>query len=144
MARPRRWLLRLCVLAAVVALAALLYDWSQTVSPRPAVQALVAAVDEARLRAHVERIAGFGPHPACETDATEAVLAWLEGELRGLGYEPRRETFDAVASRYELRDGKVVLAATIQGQQHNLIAERRGSDAEAPALEVGAHYDSVW
>jgi len=141
--RPRRWLVRLCALAAAVAVASLVYDWSQTVSPRPAVAALVATVDEARLRAHVARIAGFGPHPAGEPAATAAVLAWLEGELRGLGLEPRRETFDAVAMHREVRDG-APFVTPVQGTQHNVIVEHRGSDAEAPALEVGAHYDSVY
>jgi hypothetical protein len=143
MSRLRRWLVRLCVLAAAIALGALVYDWSQSVSPRPEVQALVATVDEARLRAHVERIAGFGPHPASEPATTAAVLAWLEGELRALGYEPGRETFDAVAMHREVRNG-APFVTPVQGTQHNLIVEHRGSDAGVPVLEVGAHYDSVW
>jgi aminopeptidase YwaD len=144
MARFRRWLVRTAVGAIVIALACFAYDWSQSVSPRPGVQALVATVDPQKLRAHVERIAGFGPHPEVDRKATAAVLAWLEGELRGLGLEPRRESFDAVASEYELRNGVPVLVETITGLPHcNLIVEKRGSDADSPALEVGAHYDSV-
>lgn len=141
----RRWLLRGTLLAIAVALGAFVYDWTQAVSPRPAVQALVAGIDADRLRAHTERIAAFGPHPECNTQATASVLAWLEGELTGLGYEPRREPFDAPT---------LVVTRTVDGKgfnrsfgvdrtHHNLLAEKRGRDPTAPPLEVGAHYDSV-
>jgi hypothetical protein len=153
MPRLRRWLLRLCALALAITIAALVYDWSQTVSPQTAVQALVATVDEAKLRAHVERIAGFGPHPE-SSRATAEILGWLEEELRVLGYEARRETFDApmgvFGPGWDRQDSGMVrlptgqVLRTVPGTHHNLLAERRGRDAQAPVLEVGAHYDSVW
>jgi hypothetical protein len=146
MKRLGRWLRRLLVLAAVVTAACLIYDWTLQVTPRKGVQAAIGEVDAGRLRAHVERIAGFGPHPEGNAVATAAVLKWLEGELGTLGYEVQREPFDAPTLIMEaLPEGKGFAQRVEMGRRHhNLIVEKHGSEAGLPVLEVGAHYDSVW
>src|SRR5690242_7186307 len=123
MKRLFRWLRRLLVLAAAVVAACLVYDWSQKVSPRAGVQAAIAGVDAGRLRAHVERIAGFGPHPEGNAAATAAVLKWLESELGQMGYEVQRETFDAPTLILEPEpDGKGLVQRVEMGRKHqNLI-----------------------
>lgn len=144
MQRLGRWLRRLAVLLLALLLASFAYDWSQSVTPRDAVRDRIQTVDGERLRAHVERIAGFGPHPEGDAKATAAVKDWLQGELEGLGYAVVREPFDALTIVYTpLGDGGFQTGAEQGRKHHNLLAEKRGSDAASAPLEVCAHYDSV-
>lgn len=144
MPRLRRWLLRLAVLVVTATLVSLVYDWSQSVTTQSGIRDRIAAVDIARLRAHVARISGVGPHPEGNADATAAVQHWLQAELEGLGYSVVREPFDALTIVYEpTKDGGYNQMAVQGRKHHNLLVEKRGSDPQGPPLEVAAHYDSV-
>ncbi|HEX6813650.1 MAG TPA: M20/M25/M40 family metallo-hydrolase [Planctomycetota bacterium] len=119
------------------------------ITPHADVQALVAAVSEAKLIAHVEALCAIGPRPEYDRRATAATLDLLETELRSYGYEPRREPFDALMQEWKeatAEDGTRIRVLTArQGvKHHNLIAEKRGQGPQAATVcELGAHFDSV-
>jgi Zn-dependent M28 family amino/carboxypeptidase len=83
-----------------------------------------------RLKAHVRMIGGtIGERNVWKYDKLEAAAAYIEGELKKLGYDPGRQPYEA--------GGKTV---------RNIDATLPGSGSGAPANEivvVGAHYDSV-
>src|SRR2546426_12632779 len=84
-----------------------------------------AQIDRARLRAHVQRLAG-APRPA-GTAAHRKAAEFIERELVALGLAVRRDAFSGQG-----------YAGT------NLVAEPPGSDAaDKPLFVLGAHYDSV-
>lgn len=130
---------------AVLATAALATACS--ISPDPAITALVAAVDEARLVQHVQSLCALSPRPAGDVPATEAALSYLERQLAAYGYPTAREPFTAVASSWQRRtdaDGNTVFVQSgASGLRHNLIAEKRGATDGAPVVELGAHFDTV-
>jgi Zn-dependent M28 family amino/carboxypeptidase len=79
-----------------------------------------------RLRRHVTSIASE-PHNVAHYSALEKSAAYIEGELKTLGYAP-------VAQVYDIGDKAV----------RNLAVEIAppGADASTPSIVVGAHYDS--
>ena len=79
-----------------------------------------------RLRRHVTAIASE-PHNIVHYDALEKSAAYIEAELKALGYEPVSQAYDV--------NGKSV---------RNISVEIAPPDAGAatPSLVVGAHYDS--
>lgn len=82
------------------------------------------------LARHVRALAGgIGPRNLSTPDSLERSLLYLESELRAMGFEPRRESYQA--------RGETV---------SNLIAETFSSGplaAETGLIVIGAHYDSV-
>jgi hypothetical protein len=119
------------------------------IAPRADFQALVAAVSQARLEAHLHALCALGPRPESNRAATEATLAYLETELKSYGYEPRREPFDAIMQEWRettAADGTKTLRMTSRRgvKHHNLIVDKLGQGADAATVcELGAHYDSV-
>ncbi len=79
-----------------------------------------------RLRRHVTAIASE-PHNIVHYDALEKSAAYIETELKALGYEPVSQAYDV--------DGKKVRNISIE------IAPPDAGPA-TPSLVVGAHYDS--
>jgi peptidase M28-like protein len=61
---------------------------------RPEVAALVAQVDEGRLREHVEALGRIGPRPRGEEAATRETVAYLTRTLSAMGYRVREEPFE--------------------------------------------------
>lgn len=88
--------------------------------PLTPTQAQVAA----RLRAHVEAIAGE-PHNLGHPEALERAARYIESTLSGMGYAVRRQPFD-------------------DGQVRNIEVEIEPAAVGAPTLVVGAHYDSAY
>jgi hypothetical protein len=80
-----------------------------------------------RLRDHVVAIASE-PHNVAHYAALEKSAAYIEGELKGLGYAPQSQV-------YALGDKPV----------RNIAVELSppGATAATPSLVIGAHYDSV-
>ena len=85
------------------------------------------AVLSARLRRHVERLAGsIGERHVWRPAALRAAAAYIRGELEALGCE-------VVAQRYRVAELDC----------DNLEAELPGEAARAEIIVVGAHYDTV-
>jgi hypothetical protein len=85
----------------------------------------------ARLREDVTTLAvDIGPRNYQTYPALEKTVAWLETELRGMGYEPRRQEY--FAAEY-LKDKPFV----------NLEVEITGSTRPGRIYVVGAHYDTI-
>lgn len=81
----------------------------------------------ARLRAHVQRLAGdIGARHVWRPGALDAAAAYIEQTFTSYGYEVRRQLYHA----------RGVACA-------NLEVERLGRQPERPMLLVGAHYDTV-
>jgi hypothetical protein len=80
----------------------------------------------ARLRRHVEAIASV-PHNVEHYPALERSAAYIETELKALGYTPQAQVYDIGAK--PVRNIAVELAPA-------------GTTAATPSLVVGAHYDS--
>jgi hypothetical protein len=82
---------------------------------------------EARLRAHVEMLAGeIGERHVWRPRALEAAALYIAETLQGLGYEARFEEFEA--------DSLIV---------RNVVAELPGRERPQEVLVLGAHYDTV-
>ena len=115
--------------------------------PDPAVAALASLVSEERLRAAVVALCNIGPRPPHDAGATEATVAWLEGRLRALGYEPRREPFTAPLSplvRRAAEGGDVYeLGPEREVALCNVVAEIPGIGDPGAVVELGAHFDTV-
>ncbi len=79
-----------------------------------------------RLRRHVTAIASE-PHNVGHYDALEKSAAYIENELKALGYSPVAQVYDV--------SGKAVRNIAVE------IAPP-GADAQTASLVVGAHYDS--
>ena len=77
-----------------------------------------------RLRAHVTAIAST-PHNLGHPEALETAALYLEGELTGMGYAVARQPFD-------------------DGHTRNLEIVIEPANPQAPALVIGAHYDSAF
>ena len=93
-------------------------------------------VDAAIAMRTVRHLAGeIGPRHGTSTAYRQAVR-WLAGELRGLGYDVRTQTFDVPGG---LSWGTPVAA----GRSTNVIATLPGVRTDARRLVVGAHLDTV-
>lgn len=79
-----------------------------------------------RLRQHVTAIASE-PHNIVHYEALEKSAAYIEGELRALGYQPHSQVYGV--------GGKSVRNISVE-------VAPPGATAETPSLVVGAHYDS--
>ncbi|ODT63128.1 hypothetical protein ABS71_14700, partial [bacterium SCN 62-11] len=91
--------------------------------PWPALTSTQVALAE-RLRCHVRHLTEtIGPRNFQFYEALQRSAAWLEGELRGLGYEVERLPFEA--------DGQ-------------LFENLHTTHDEGPFTVIGAHYDSVY
>jgi len=80
-----------------------------------------------RLKRHVTTIASK-PHNISHYAELEKSAAYIEGELRALGYVPRFQVFDT--------DGRSV-------RNIEAVLEPEHADADTESLVVGAHYDSA-
>jgi len=89
----------------------------------PIVAQLVAAVNEERIKGHIERLADFFSRNSLSTGAVDAAR-YLEGLMRDLGCQNARQ------------------APFRAGYGPNVICELPGSDPTLPAVLVGGHFDS--
>jgi hypothetical protein len=80
-----------------------------------------------RLQRHVTAIASV-PHNVSHPDALDKSAAYIEGELRALGYAPLSQVYDTDGK--SVRNIEVVLAPA-------------GAGTEIETIVVGAHYDSA-
>ena len=79
------------------------------------------------LRLHVDRLAGLiGPRVLCKPATIDASIGYITGHWKDMGYEVRREEFDALGD-----------TAT------NLIIETPGAKRPEQIILLGAHYDTV-
>jgi Zn-dependent M28 family amino/carboxypeptidase len=86
-----------------------------------------AAIREA-LFLHVDRLAGLiGPRWLGKPSTIDATLGYITGQWSAMGYEVRREEYDALGD-----------TAT------NLIIEQPGKPRPEEIVVLGAHYDTVW
>ena len=79
-----------------------------------------------RLRSHGEAI-GASPHNVAHPQALEASALYLERQLTDMGYQVRRQSFDA-GGGVRVRNLEVVIGPR---------------DPRAPSIVIGGHYDSV-
>lgn len=134
MASPRVWTCALFLATACVA------------PPRPEVAALVAGVDEARLRADVESLCAAGPRPADEPEAVRRTLDWLRARLEPLGLEPREERGWAEFRTARVDESGEYARVVYGSETHevvNLVVELPGERLAWQIVEVGAHYDTA-
>jgi Peptidase family M28 len=80
-----------------------------------------------RLKRHVTAIASV-PHNVAHYTELEKSAAYIEGELKALGYTPNAQVFDT--------DGRSV-------RNIEVVIEPQGAGPETETLVVGAHYDSA-
>ena len=84
----------------------------------------------------VRLLAGtIGPRPTTGPAFRRAVT-WVSSELRGLGYDVRRQ-------RFAVPDGVSWGIPVPAGRSVNVVATRPGTDLTKPYLLVGAHLDTV-
>lgn len=82
---------------------------------------------EANLRLHVDRLAGLiGVRTLQKPKTIRATIGYIEGIWKEIGFEVRKETFDAMGD-----------------EATNLIVEKPGSRRSADVVLLGAHYDTV-
>ncbi|MFO0923577.1 MAG: M28 family metallopeptidase [Pirellulales bacterium] len=82
---------------------------------------------ESNLRMHVDRLAGLiGPRHLGKPSTISATIGYIEGQWGSMGYEHRRECYDALGH-----------------QATNLIVEQRGNKRAEDIILLGAHYDTV-
>lgn len=121
-------------------------------SADPRITQLIAPVDEALLRSHVQAQVDAGPHNWEQPEAQAVVRAWLHAELAALGWESRDEVFEApVQIRHPIRETKADGTEAIVGfdfeyplrEHRNVLAEKRGAVRPDHVVEVVAHYDTV-
>lgn len=90
------------------------------------------AFDSSRAWKHLEAQVAFGPRPA-GSDALESTRQYLETELRAVGLEPRRETFDCPEAPYgPLRVTNVFADVVAPGTDA----------AKLPIVVLCTHYDT--
>jgi len=91
----------------------------------------------AHLEAHVQKLAQeIGERNYFLPDKLEAAAAYVESELRSIGLTAGADKGDRFnISGLQLKDDKL--------ECRNVCAELPGTDAAAPLVVVGAHYDSV-
>lgn len=77
------------------------------------------------VRANLQALLEFGPRTVRNAGALDATLHFLESTLASCGYDTQLVHFGE-------KPGDC-----------NLLAQRPGTDPEAPLLEIGAHYDTV-
>ena len=80
-----------------------------------------------RLQRHVTAIASV-PHNVSHPDALDKSAAYIEGELKALGYTPLSQVYDT--------DGKSV-------RNIEIVLAPAGAGPEIETIVVGAHYDSA-
>ena len=98
-----------------------------TIDRREDVAACVQAVEEARLRGHVQALCALGPRPAALPEVTRATVDYLRAELDGLGFELHEETFP-------VRLGSPMVAVVRPADQ---------PDAEPTELELPAGFGAA-
>jgi len=94
--------------------------------PQPPVTAAEQDLAE-RLRRHVVAIASE-PHSVAYYAALEKSAAYIEAELKALGYAPQAQVYDI--------GGKPVRNIAVE-------LSPPGATATTPSLVIGAHYDSA-
>lgn len=83
---------------------------------------------ENNLRLHVDRLAGLiGPRTLDKPKTITASIGYIESVWNDIGYEIRRETYDALGN-----------------EATNLIVEKKGSRRSDEIVLLGAHYDTVY
>ncbi len=107
-----------------------------TSSPSPTASARPARFSAARAQATVRHLAGrIGPRPATGPGFRRAA-GWVARELRGLGYDVRRQRFRVPA-------GDSWGVPVDAGRSANVVATPPGFDPARPHRLVGAHLDTV-
>lgn len=91
-------------------------------SPQP------PAFDAERAWQGLQRQVGIGPRPS-GTPENEACRQWIESELRGIGLEPKRETFREKTPAGEL-------------EFTNVVAELPGTDPKSGWISLASHFDT--
>jgi Zn-dependent M28 family amino/carboxypeptidase len=120
------------LLALLIAALAAAYWYSLSLpgepytGPTPPVTAVESDLGQ-RLRRHVEAIASE-PHNVAHYAALERSAAYIESELKALGYQPQSQVYDI--------GGKPVRNISIE-------LSPPGATAATPSLVIGAHYDSA-
>src|SRR5438445_5627462 len=82
-------------------------------------------IHQERLLAHLENIVGDRNPFTCR-DALDAVAAYIESNFRSVGLGVETDSFEMFSQTH-----------------HNLVARFPSLNPSAPALLIGAHYDSV-
>jgi Zn-dependent M28 family amino/carboxypeptidase len=120
------------LLALLIAALAAAYWYSLSLpgepyaGPAPPVTAVESDLGK-RLRRHVEAIASV-PHNVAHYPELERSAAYIEAELKALGYEPQAQVYDI--------GGKPVRNISVE-------LSPLGASATTPSLVIGAHYDSA-
>ena len=97
-------------------------SWEEEMPPMEGDRQMLADQLEADVRILAESI---GPRHVGRPEGLEASVEFLEAELRDVGYEPRRQTFE------------------VQGVDcHNVEVEIEGATHPEKIVVIGAHYDS--
>ena len=87
----------------------------------------VPDVSAERIRSDVERLCNdFGPRDCRQLDNLNRAAAWIAGEMRQAGLRVEYQEYEISRGRYR-----------------NVIGRRPGSDHDAGAIIIGAHYDTV-
>lgn len=118
----------LCALAASVTAIGAAAWWITGPHPGtpPAIKP-VEGISAERLRSHVEHLChAFGPRDCRQPDNLKRVADWIAGQMRQAGLQVDHDSYEISRGRYG-----------------NVIGRREGSDPEAGAVIVGAHYDTV-
>jgi hypothetical protein len=113
-------------------------------APDADLRRLLAAVDPARIKATVEKLASFGTRHtmSSQTDPERgigAARAWIEAELRGHATRSRGRMAVSVGSHVQEAKGRVRAPTQI----HNVVARLQGAADADRAYVVCAHYDSI-
>ncbi|MCA9002220.1 MAG: M28 family peptidase, partial [Planctomycetes bacterium] len=97
--------------------------------------AVAPVYDGARAWKDLERIVGYGPRPT-GSPALEELRLFLEAELKEVGLEPKRETFEAEVPRTSFTpEGKLTFT--------NLYVDMPAhGNPEAPIVMVASHMDT--
>jgi hypothetical protein len=124
-----------------------LFNASTAIKPQPPdadLRALLAAIDPARIRAAVDKLASFGTRHtmSSQTDPERgigAARAWIEAELRAHAARSQGRMAVSVSSHVQEAKGRVRAPTAV----HNVLARVAGAAEPDRVYVVVAHYDSV-
>ena len=124
-----------------------IFNASTTIKPQPPdadLRRLLAAIDPARIKATVEKLASFGTRHtmSSQTDPERGVgaaRAWVEAELRSHASRSQGRMAVTVGSHTQEAKGRVRAPTQI----HNVVARLQGAAESDRIYVVCAHYDSI-